>query len=98
MFDFCSTACYGSKNQELAHPSAEIGMPERTLIFISHANPEDNAFVTWIASRLALAGYDVWADIVQLRGGERFWRDIEDAIRNHAVKVIVVLSNASVVK
>jgi TIR domain len=73
-------------------------MSGRTLIFISHANPQDNAFVTWLASRLSLAGYNVWADIVQLSGGERFWRDIEDAIRNHAAKVIVVLSNASVTK
>jgi hypothetical protein len=73
-------------------------MSQRTLVFISHANPEDNAFVTWLASRLSLAGYNVWADIVQLRGGERFWRDIEDAIRNHAIKVFVVLSQASVTK
>jgi hypothetical protein len=73
-------------------------MSDRSLLFVTHANPEDNGFVTWLASRLSLAGYNVWADIVRLRGGERFWRNIEDAIRNHAIKVIVVLSRAAVTK
>src|SRR5271157_1238700 len=32
----------------------------RRLLFISHANPEDNAFATWLATQLAIAGYEVW--------------------------------------
>lgn len=67
----------------------------RKLIFISHANPEDNQFTLWLASRLTALGYLVWSDVTQLFGAERFWHDIEDAIRNHAVKVIVVLSQIS---
>jgi hypothetical protein len=65
---------------------------DRKLIFISHANPEDNEFTLWLASRLSAQGYLVWSDLTKLFGAEVFWDDIEDAIRNHAAKVIVVLS------
>ncbi|MEW8692241.1 MAG: toll/interleukin-1 receptor domain-containing protein [Candidatus Thiodiazotropha endolucinida] len=70
----------------------------RKLIFISHANPEDNEFTLWLASRLTAMGYLVWSDVTQLFGAEKFWRDIEDAIRNHSAKVIVVLSRVSQTK
>jgi hypothetical protein len=69
--------------------------PSRTLVFISHANPEDNAFATWLAGQLALAGYAVWSDVTQLVGGEIFWDDIEATIRSRAAKVIAVLSVAA---
>jgi hypothetical protein len=69
--------------------------PNRTLVFISHANPEDNAFTTWLAGQLALAGYAVWSDVTQLVGGEIFWDDIEATIRLRAAKVIAVLSTAA---
>ena len=68
---------------------------KRSLIFISHANPEDNGFATWLASKLAIAGYEVWSDVTKLIGGELIWNDIEDAVRNHAAKVVVVLSRVS---
>ena len=71
---------------------------ERKLVFISHGNPEDNSFTLWLASRLTSLGYLVWSDVTQLFGAEKFWRDIEDAIRNHAAKVIVVLSQTSQAK
>lgn len=64
----------------------------RRLIFISHATPEDNAFVTWLASKLIAAGYQVWSDITDLNGGDVFWANIEEAIRLHAAKVIFVQS------
>jgi hypothetical protein len=66
---------------------------DRQLVFISHANPEDNEFTLWLATRLTALGYLVWSDLTKLFGAEIFWNDIEDAIRNHASKVIVVLSN-----
>jgi hypothetical protein len=67
----------------------------RKLIFISHANPEDNEFTLWLASRLTAAGFLVWSDVTKLFGAELFWDDIEDAIRNHAAKVIVALSRTA---
>lgn len=65
---------------------------ERKLVFISHANPEDNVFTNWLAARLTSLGYLVWSDVTKLFGAELFWDDIEDAIKNHSMKVIVVLS------
>ena len=70
-------------------------MQERRLVFISHANPEDNEFASWLGTRLTAAGYEVWADILNLTGGETFWRDVGDVIRKEAAVVIVAVSRAS---
>ena len=64
-------------------------------MFISHANPEDNVFAQWLALKLAGLGYCAWSDVTRLLGGEDFWRDIESAIRQHAIKVLYVLSHSS---
>ncbi len=50
---------------------------KRDTLFISHATPDDNAFATWLASRLSMAGYEVWCDQEKLLGGEDYWQDIE---------------------
>ena len=39
-------------------------------MFISHAAPEDNAFTLWLGAKLAAMGYEVWADVLRLRGGD----------------------------
>ena len=70
-------------------------MDERQTVFISHANPEDNDFASWLGGRLANAGYDVWADILSLVGGEVISPVVGDVIRDRAAFVIVVLSQAS---
>lgn len=70
----------------------------RTLIFLSHAAPEDNDFTAWLGARLASAGYQVWSDVTKLIGGEVFWKDIEEAIRQHSVKFLSILSSKSPAK
>lgn len=65
------------------------------MIFVSHANPEDNLFTRWLALRLAGDGYPVWCDLTKLLGGEDFWRDIETAIRERTAKFLYVLSKTS---
>ena len=60
----------------------------RRLLFLSHATPEDNDFAKWLATRLAVAGYEVWCDITQLLGGERFWADIADAIDDYTFRFL----------
>lgn len=70
----------------------------RDKIFISHANPEDNEFARWLTLRLISEGYPVWCDLVRLKGGEDFWRNIEEAIRERTTKFIYVLSRVSNVK
>lgn len=67
----------------------------RDLLFISHANPEDNEFARWLTLRLARAGYRVWCDLTNLLGGEITWMDIEEAVRGSAIKFIYVLSKYS---
>jgi hypothetical protein len=71
---------------------------ERCIVFLSHATSDDNDFVVWLGVRLSAAGYEVWSDVTRLLGGEFFWRDIDDAIRRHAAKVVVCLSRASTQK
>ncbi len=68
----------------------------RDTIFICHATPDDNDFVRWLGARLTGHGYKVWADMFGLKGGTPFWGTIEDALREHAYKVIYVASKASV--
>src|SRR6266404_4768498 len=67
----------------------------RNMVFVSHANPEDNLFTRWLALRLAREGYPVWCDLTKLLGGEDFWRDIEAAIRGRTAKFLFVLSKTS---
>lgn len=71
---------------------------ERRLVFVSHANPQDNYTALWLCTRLAAAGYEVWSDLTRLIGGELFWNDIQDAIRNHAAKVVFLVSKESVTR
>jgi hypothetical protein len=68
----------------------------RCVVFLSHANPEDNVFALWLGARLTAAGYHVWSDLLQLVGGERFWKDINEAIRQHTAVFLPILSNASI--
>ena len=67
----------------------------RDMVFISHANPEDNEFALWLALRLAADGYPVWCDLTKLLGGEVFWSDIEIAIRQRTAKFLYVLNRTS---
>lgn len=68
---------------------------KRNLIFISHANPADNDFTAWLGSRLSSMGYEVWADLRDLKAGSKHWQEIENKIRDDAVKVLVVTTHAS---
>jgi TIR domain len=70
----------------------------RDVIFISHANPEDNAFTIWLGAKLSVAGYEVWADVLRLRGGQDWQRALEDAIRNRACRVLLAANEYSVNK
>lgn len=64
-------------------------------IFISHAAPEDNEFARWLALQLVGQGYNVWCDVIKLRGGEDWWKFIENEIRDSTIKFLVILSVAS---
>jgi hypothetical protein len=70
----------------------------RNVVFITHANPEDNPFAIWLGAKLASAGYEVWADVLKLRGGQDWQRKLEDAIRNRACKVLFAANPVAVGK
>ena len=70
----------------------------REAIFISHATPQDNDFIRWLAAKLELAGYEVWSDLGRLKGGDYFWDKIEKAIREDAFRMLAVVSHNSVDK
>jgi hypothetical protein len=67
----------------------------RDMIFISHASPEDNEFARWLALQLGKEGFPVWCDQTKLLGGEPFWEEIEDAIRNKTRRFVFVQSRNS---
>ena len=64
----------------------------RDVVFVSHANPEDNDIARWFATRLSAEGFAVWSDLTDLKGGEFFWDTIERIIRKRAAAVVVLLS------
>ena len=69
----------------------------RDSIFISHATPEDNAFTLWLGGRLTALGYQVFADVLRLKGGDD-WGILEDVIRNRAKRVLLVATPGGVQK
>src|SRR6267142_1899583 len=69
--------------------------PARDTLLLSHANPEDNEFTLWLALQLAKEGYPVWCDLTKLLGGERFWTNIETAIRRRTRVFLYGLSATS---
>jgi hypothetical protein len=70
-------------------------LTSRDMLFVSHANPEDNDFTLWLALQLAKDGYGVWCDLTKLLGGENFWKDAEEAIRTKTARFLYVLTRRS---
>lgn len=70
----------------------------REALFISHANPEDNAFARWVGAKLVAMGYEVWADVMRLHGGSDWSRELEEALRKRAIKMLLVCTPAGLDK
>lgn len=87
------------KNKEHAGNSSdysESSKGNQRLLFISHANPEDNAAASWFATQLTLMGYKVWCDLKNTHGGESdFWLKVQQTIENDTAKFIFILSDIS---
>lgn len=75
-----------------------MSQPARDCVFISHATPEDNRFVSWLGAKLSGLGYEVWADIFRLRGGADWSRELEQALRTRAVKMLLVCTPSGLEK
>ncbi|MGD0962264.1 MAG: toll/interleukin-1 receptor domain-containing protein [Candidatus Acidiferrales bacterium] len=72
-----------------------MDVTDRNVVFITHANPEDNPFAIWLGARLASAGYEVWADVLSLRGGNDWSKLLENAIRHRACKVLFAANQSA---
>lgn len=70
-------------------------MKKRDKIFISHSNPDDNDSARWLGLQLMTLGYEVWCDVFNLKGGEKFWSEIEAEIRNNTCKFLYILTRNS---
>jgi len=73
-------------------------MSAREAVFISHATPEDNPFTLWLGGKLTALGYQVFADVLRLKGGDDWERILEDAIRNKAKRFLLVATPHGVQK
>ena len=71
---------------------------ERNLIFISHAQPEDDYLAVWLASKIRQLGYNVWVDKDNLKKGDAFWNEIELKMKNDSLKFIPLVSEAYINK
>lgn len=67
------------------------------LLFISYAY-EDEVFARWLARKLAFYGYGVWFDQIKILGGESWVEEVDVAIKEHSVRVLGILSEASISK
>jgi hypothetical protein len=73
-------------------------MSESNVLFISHANPEDNYFAGWLTTKLLLLGYEVWCDVENLGAGADSWKVIDNTIRTKSFRFLFVASNSSIHK
>lgn len=77
---------------------SEANSERREAIFISHAAPEDNAFTIWLGAKLSAMGYEVWADVLRLKGGDDWQRKLENVLRHRACKMLLVANPRAVDK
>ena len=66
---------------------------KRTMLFISKATPGDDAFALWLAPRLEAAGYQVFADILELDTGDAWRTKLTTTLQDEAVKMLLCCSN-----
>ena len=66
-----------------------------TKLFISYSR-KDTGFVRKLAGDLEKAGYDVWWDLTDLRGGDDWLRVIPSAIESSEFFIVVLSPNSAV--
>lgn len=74
---------------------AAAGPPEHDTIFILKSSPIDDEFALWLAPKLEAEGYRVFADILTLEPGDRWRREVNQALEHRAAKVLLVSRNAT---
>lgn len=67
-------------------------------LFISHANPEDNYFASWLATKLIGFGYQAWVDVDDFKAGDAFFTTIQPIIKDESIRFIAVNSEGYIRK
>lgn len=75
--------------------NAAAASTERDTLFIIKSSPIDDEFALWLAPKLEAEGYQAFADILTLEPGDRWRREINQALENRAAKVLLVSKNAT---
>ena len=68
---------------------------ERDVLFFIKSSPIDDEFALWLAPKLEAEGYRVFADILTLQPGDRWRREINQALQHRAVKVLLFSRDAT---
>ncbi|WP_028350570.1 TIR domain-containing protein [Bradyrhizobium murdochi] len=80
---------------EAAGNAAPVEKVARDTIFLIKASPVDDEFALWLAPKLEAEGYRVFADILTLQPGDRWRRQINEALQYRAVKVLLICRDAT---
>lgn len=71
---------------------------DRNILFITKATPEDDDFTLWLAPRLEEAGYEVFADILKLQGGERWRQTLTNTLHDRTIKQLLICTTEGLKK
>jgi TIR domain len=80
---------------EAAGNAAPVEKAVRDTIFLIKASPIDDEFALWVAPKLEAEGYRVFADILTLQPGDRWRRQINQALQYRAAKVLLICRDAT---
>ncbi|MFC3694898.1 TIR domain-containing protein [Chenggangzhangella methanolivorans] len=68
---------------------------ERDTLFLIKSSPSDDEFALWLAPKLEAAGYRVFADVLTLSPGDRWRREVGQALQHRAAKVLLICRQAT---
>jgi hypothetical protein len=63
-------------------------------IFVSYARSDGRQFACALRSRLTEQGFSLWQDLTDMQGGQDWWSQITEAIRNVEYLVLMMTPNA----
>jgi hypothetical protein len=75
--------------------AAPVEKAARDTIFLIKSSPIDDDFALWLAPKLEAEGYRVFADILTLQPGDRWRRQINQALQYRAAKVLLICRDAT---
>ncbi|WP_341914042.1 toll/interleukin-1 receptor domain-containing protein [Ferrovibrio terrae] len=74
-------------------------VPEpRDILFISKATPGDDDFALWLAPRLEAAGYKVFADCLDLTGGDVWRKVVTSTLQDKAIRMLLCCSDETLAR